>query len=352
MYRISWTYTGIILIALLQPWSLFAQIGGGHTYDFLNLTYSARLVGIGGENISTFDDDVSLALNNPSLLNDSMHKHAAISFSTYLAGIKYGYASYSHTLKKIGSFHAGVQYVNYGTLQGADEFGNLTQTFSANDLVIIVGGARELKRRVRLGANMKYISSNPATGFGYNSSGLAWDIGAHYRSKNELFSAGISIQNLGLQLTTYTGTPEKEPLPFEITMGVSNKLKYMPLRFSVTFVHLQKPQLIFEDPDKPKELDLNGEVIQARNQWVDNLFRHTVFGGEFLLGPALRLRFGYNHLRARELRAENRSGFTGFSLGLGFRVKRLAFDYGYSSYGISSLFQAHQFGLLLNLAKE
>ncbi|MEM6763985.1 MAG: type IX secretion system protein PorQ [Bacteroidota bacterium] len=329
--------------------SIYAQIGGRHVYDFLNLAPSARLNSLGGVNVSLMDDDVHMAAVNPALANDSMHKHVALSWTNYLVDIGYGYTGYSHTIEGVGSLHGGIQFISYGELQGADEFGNLTGTFNANELAAIVGMSREIGP-FRYGANLKFIQSN--LGGGFTSNGLALDLGGAYTSKSGLFQAGLAFQNIGFQLTPYVEGGNTEPLPFEIVMGISQKLKYMPLRFSVTLVHLETPRLVFDDPDAPMERDLNGNVIESEAGFADKLFRHVVFGGEFLLGKALRLRFGYNHMRRQELRAENRGGFTGFSLGAGVKIKRFSLDYGYASYGINNAFQAHQFSMLLNLQKS
>ncbi|MEZ4774317.1 MAG: type IX secretion system protein PorQ [Bacteroidia bacterium] len=339
-----------ILISLLTLFGgyLPAQIGGRHVYDFMNLSPSARLVSLGGVNISTLDDDLNFATQNPALMTDSMHQKATLSFSRYLAGIRYGYAGYSHTVEGVGSFHTGIHYVNSGEMQGADIFGNLTQTFYANELVWYMGYSRAWDR-FRYGANLKFISST--LGPGFTSTGLAIDLGGSYMGKQELFSAGIVIRNMGTQLSTYTATGGREPLPFEVVIGASNKLRYMPLRFSVTLTNLEHPNLIFEDPNRQPEFDLGGNEIKPPNQTADRIFRHFVFGTEFLLGKSLRLRAGYNHLRRQELRSENRGGFTGFSLGAGIRAKRFALDYGYTSYGVSSDFNTHQISLLLNLEK-
>ncbi|GAB4409962.1 MAG: hypothetical protein OHK0039_13990 [Bacteroidia bacterium] len=328
---------------------LDAQIGGRHVYDFLNLTPSARLVALGGINVSTLDDDPNLATMNPALLNEAMHRHATLSFSNYLAGIRYGYAGYSHHFEGIGTFHSGIQYMNSGEMQGADEFGNLTNTFYANELVWMVGYARTW-RHFRYGSNLKFISSTLAPG--YSSAGLALDLGGSYRGPEELFSAGVVVRNAGLQLSTYVPGASREPLPFELTMGLSNKLRYMPMRFSITATNLDHPRLIYRDPNPEPVFDLAGNPVEPRNVWVDNIFRHAVFSTEFLLGDFMRLRAGYNHLRRQELRSQNRSGVTGFSFGGGIRARRFAFDYGFGAYGLSNTFFVHQFSLILNFEQR
>ncbi|MEM8890103.1 MAG: type IX secretion system protein PorQ [Bacteroidota bacterium] len=339
---------GLCILALLCLTEVSAQIGGRHVYDFLTLSPSARVVALGGVNISTLDDDVNLAAQNPGLLNDSMHRQATLSWSNYLTDIKYGYAAYAHTFEKIGTVHMGVQFLDYGTLQGADVFGNLTGEFSAGEYAVYIGAARSYKR-FSYGANLKFISST--LGPGYTSAGVALDLGGSYYSKSRLFSAGLVVKNMGTQLSTYIGNANREPLPFEIQAGISNKLKYMPLRFSITASNLDQFDLIYEDPNAEPVFDLAGNEVPPKDQTIDGIFRHFVFGTEFLLGRNLRLRGGYNHLRRRELASENRGGLTGFSMGIGIRVKRIAFDYGFSSYGVNSRFQAHQFSLAYNLKK-
>jgi hypothetical protein len=343
--KISIFYSLMLLGICLQ-----AQIGGRHVYDFLNLTPTGRIVALGGINVSTMDDDPNQAAMNPGLLNDSMHNHLSLSFSNYLAGINYGYTSYAYHREGIGTFHTGIQYVNYGSMIEADPFGNITGEFSAGELAWMVGYGRNWQNRLFYGANLKFISSKLAPGF--NSVGLALDLGAAYRSKDKLFSAGLAIQNLGSQLTTYSEGEGRAPLPFEIVAGVSQKLRYMPLRFSITTTHLQRPNLIYRDPNPVPQFDLAGNPVDPPNQLADRIFRHFVFSAEFLIGDFLRLRGGYNHLRRQELRSPNRAGMTGFSLGAGLRINRIVFDYGFASYGLQNAFQIHQFSLIYRLGER
>jgi hypothetical protein len=181
---------------------------------------------------------------------------------------------------------------------------------------------------------------------------MALDLGSSYRSKDSLFSAGLMVRNMGAQFTTYTPTGAREGLPFEVVAGVSNRLRYMPMRFSVTLIHLEHPNLLFDDPDAEPELDLNGNLIEPGPRIADRIFRHFVFSTEFYLGSFLRLRAGYNHLRRQELRSQNRGGATGFSFGVGIRASRFAFDYGFSSFGVRSSFNVSNFSLSIDLNRR
>ncbi len=333
------------------PLVLQAQIGGRALFDFLRLTPSARIASMGGINVSTMDDDVNFGYQNPALVNDSMNNRLALSYANYISDVGYGYTAFSKTYDKIGSFHAGLHYVTYGTMQGADERGNLTGEFGASNLALVVGLSRRFQQ-FRYGASLKFIYSTLASGYSSQFVGIAGDFGGAYESKSKLFMAGITVKNVGLSLTTPPVGGEREGLPFELQMGITNKLKYMPLRFSITTSNLEHPNLIFEDPNAEQEFDLSGNPIKKKDPLLDKIARHFIFGGEFLLGKGLRLRGGYNHIRRQELRSDRRAGMSGFSLGFGLRVSKFAFDYGYSSFGASSEFNTHQFSLILNLNKK
>ncbi|HKK78520.1 MAG TPA: hypothetical protein VJ933_02780, partial [Phaeodactylibacter sp.] len=102
----------LLLTALLSTaGSLHAQIGGLHTYEFMNLSPSARITALGGNLITVRDDDANLALGNPAALNERMHQQVSVNHSFHVAGISHGYASYAHHLEGPGlTSHLGVQY--------------------------------------------------------------------------------------------------------------------------------------------------------------------------------------------------------------------------------------------------
>ncbi len=336
----------ILLLYLISSEGIRAQIGGKYTYDFLNLSPAPRVTALGGVNISTLDDDLNMGYQNPALVNDSMHHRITLSYTDYLADIHFGYAGYSRSWKGIGSFHVGMNYVNYGTMQETDPFGTILGEFTAGEWAFVAGGASAVGP-FRYGAHLKVVHSRLAEEF--SSWGIATDIGAAFLHPNKLFTAGVVVRNAGVQLSTYVDEASREPLPLQVIVGISNKLKYMPLRLSVTAIHLENPTLVQVDPNAPPEFDLNGEIIDQEPAFSDKIFRHLVFGGEFLLGNAMRLRAGYNHMRRQELRSENRGGLTGFSFGVGIRINRFMIDYGYASYGINSLFNTNQFGINIDL---
>ncbi|MCB0561385.1 MAG: type IX secretion system protein PorQ [Phaeodactylibacter sp.] len=341
------TFAIITLIFTAGPTA--AQIGGLNTYEFLNLSPSARVSALGGNLITVRDDDANLALANPSLLNESMHQQLAFSHSFHVAGISHGYASYAHHFSKPGlTGHAGVQYVNYGSFDQTDELGQKLGTFKAAEYAINFGASKQVYDRLALGANLKAITSQLE---GYSSFGLAADLAGVYFDTSSNFTATVVFRNIGTQLAAYQdGNPE--PLPFEIQLGVSKRLRYLPFRFSIVYRHFNRWNILYDDPNAEPSTLFFGEVNTERSKssiWFDNFFRHFVFNGEFLFGKKdnFRLRFGYNHFMRKELSVDNFGSLAGFSFGAGIKVNRFRIDYGYSAFHLGG--GLNHFGVSTNL---
>lgn len=338
-----------IFTLILSIGPISAQIGGINTYEFLNLSPSARVSALGGNLITVRDDDANLALANPSLLNEGMHQQLAFSHSFHVAGISHGYASYAHHFAKAGlTGHAGVQYISYGTFDQTDELGQTLGAFKAAEYAINLGAARQVYDRLAVGANLKAITSQLE---GYSSFGLVTDLAGVYFDTARNFTATMVFRNVGGQLSTYQ-EDNPEPLPFEIQVGVSKRLRYLPFRFSIIYRHLNRWNILYDDPNAEPSTLFFGEVDTERSKssiWFDNFFRHFVFNGEFLFGKKdnFRLRVGYNHFMRKELSVDNFGSLAGFSFGAGIKVNRFRIDYGYSAFHQAG--GLNHFGLSTNL---
>ena len=321
---------GLFSISLLAQ----APIGGKHVYEFLNLSPSARVTGLGGNLITVKDDDVALALHNPSALNPSMHTQLSFNHNFHMAGINNGYVSYGHHIKKWdATIHGGLQYLSYGTFDAADEFGNITGTFKASEYAFVGGIGKQLYEKLSVGANMKFITSQLES---YNSIGMVADFGAFYQDTSGTFSLSLVMKNVGAQFTKYG--ENRESVPFDLQIGLSKRLKHLPLRFSVIYHNLHRWNILYDDPNSEETPSfLGGTEPQTQSDFslfVDNLFRHLIFNAEFLLGKKenFRLRVGYSHFHKKEFSIENYRSMAGFTLGFGFKVNRFRIEYGRNFY--------------------
>ena len=337
-----------LLLAALTYLPLSAQIGGGDTYQFLLLPPSPRVTALGGTAIAIQDDDLSLAYQNPAALSSSIDNHLAFNIGFLPGGISNSYAAYGrHVDAWNTTFHISNQNIGYGDFDATDEFGNINGTFSAQENALTIGAARQYSERLTFGANVRLVSSRLES---YQSVGIATDLAAMYRDTASRFTATLVVQQLGAQLTTYQ--EERESLPLEIQFGISKRLKYLPFRFGITAIKLQQWNLIYDDPNLA---DTEGSIFDTPTEdsdlelFVGNVFRHLVFNGEFLFGARenFRLRFGYNHLRRRDLSVDRLRSLAGFSFGAGFKINRFRVSYGYSSYHLAG--GLHHLGIGLNI---
>jgi len=145
--------------------------------------------------------------------------------------------------------------------------------------------------------------------------------------------------HIGTQLSSYAGT--REPMPTNVQLALSKRLKHMPFRFTVTAHHLNRWDLQYDNPFDDDGTFIIGETpasTESNRSTVDNIFRHLIFSGEFLLGKAenLRLRLGYNHMIKQDLSVTtNSASFAGFFFGFGLKVSKFRFDYGRGVYHIA-----------------
>ena len=311
---------------------VFAQLGGNATYQFLNLMSSPRQAALGGKIITNVDYDVTQGLYNPATINLEMDNQLALNYANYLGDISYGTAAYAYTIdRRVQTFHAGITYVNYGSFDGYDENGNSTGTFTGNETALSFGYAFQIGfSDFYAGANIKLISSKLEQ---YSSLGGALDFGLIYINEYLEFNAALAIRNLGTQFTTYAGL--NEPLPFEIDLGFSQKLKNVPIRWHLTFENLQQWPIAAANPARVTT-ELSGNQTQEELGFLSQLIRHTLVGAELFPDRGFNIRLGYSFRRAEELRILEQRNFSGLSFGIGIKFNKLRFSYTHARYSSAS----------------
>jgi hypothetical protein len=307
--------------------SSFSQTGGDNIYEFLNLTHSGLVSSLGGSNVSIHGNNLNLAYHNPALLNSGMNKTLALNYVNYFAGINYGLAMYSQSYQRTGNFAVGLTYLNYGSFTEADASGIITGNFSAAEYAFSIIYSREIDSLITIGVNFKPVLSHLDK---YTSFGLAFDIGAAWHSRSNLFSAGLVIKNAGYQITTYAGEPQQK-LPFEIQAGVSQSLAHAPLRFSLTLKHLEKFDLTHQYTEPVSTVNR----IPVSSEFVENIMRHIILGAELIPHKNFYFCGGYNFQRRRELQVNSKVATIGFSWGFGINTSWLDIEFGRATYHLA-----------------
>jgi hypothetical protein len=323
-----------------------AQLGGTSTYQFITLQPNARIAAMGGTAISLNDNDMNLAVQNPSLLREEMNNQITYNHVFLFDGISSGYAGFSKHAKDIGTFAAGIQYITYGDFTETTASGDVVGTFSAGEYCMNVGYGKKLSEEFSVGGQLKVIYSSLA---GYTSFGLATDIGATYDNEKKLLTLAATVNNLGRQLKTYTNGNSEE-LPLNMRLAFTKKFAHNPFRFTIVANHLEKPgKLLYQNLEKPglsKDLE-TGEVIPEKFNIGTKTLAHLTFGSEILLGKHFYVGLAYNYLKRWEMKLEERGGFAGFSWGFGLRISKFQLAYGNTGYFVGH--GTNHFSFIFNL---
>jgi hypothetical protein len=336
----------LFLVIIFYSSISFSQIGGKSTYQFLNLINSPRQAALGGKIITIYDYDVNQANFNPATINPEMDNRLSLNYGSYFGEVTYGTASYAYTYDRhVQTFQAGVNYVNYGNIDGYDELGNPTASFTGSEIALSLGYAYNVPfTDLHLGASAKLISSTLES---YQSYGGALDLGAIYIDEKNDINYAFVIRNLGTQFKAYNEINEK--LPLEIIAGISQELENVPVRWHLTLENLQQWNLAFSNPNRAQGT-LDGQVIEEEVSFLNNALRHVILGAELMPKKGFNIRLGYNFRRAQELKLEEQRSFSGISVGFGLKMGKLKFDYSHSRYTLAG--NTSLFGLSINFAEQ
>ncbi len=334
-------YLYIILLTVIAQ-SVGAQRGGESTYDFLNLTNSARVAALGGSNVSITDNDINLAYHNPALLKKEMDETFVLNFVPYMSSINYGYVGFAKYYESVGTFSFGIHNINYGDFKRTNDLGEEMGIATAAEYSFNLTYARQLSPTLSMGLTAKPIYSKLDI---YNSFGVAADFGIHYHKAEKNFSFGIVLKNVGSQITSYNNIQEN--MPSDLQIGLTKKLAHAPFRFSLTFQNLldltYTPYVT--DDSNNSELGIETDKVDV----ADNVMRHMVMGLEFMPSKNFHVDFGYNHRRRKELGYQERMSTAGFSWGFGFKVYKFLFSYGSARYHLGGA--SNHFSISTNLSK-
>lgn len=309
----------------------YSQIDSQKAFSFVDIPSASRVSAFGGVAISIKDADLGLANGNPALLNPLMDNQALFSYSLFLAGSGYGFFAYAKDIENIGTFSMNFTFLDYGSFDETDYSGQVIGQFRAKETAINLSGSRMVAERLSAGAQLKFLFSNLAQ---YSAFGMGADLGLTYHIEEEYLTTSLLFKNMGAQLSSYYDGAEKAPLPFNIQLAVSKRMKHAPFRLMLTLDNLQKWDLTYTDPNLIGKKDpLTGEPIEIKeSSFGDKLMRHVIFGGEILIGDVVQVQIAYNYRRRAELKVSGNPGMSGLSFGLGAKIKSINLSYSLANY--------------------
>ena len=326
-------FLAILLWAVLLPMGAFAQVAGMNTLSVLDLSASARTSALGMNYLAVWDRDFNVATDNPSLIDKRFANDLTFNYVGLFSGSNFASISYGFEKGRLGAFVVGLRCNSYGRFEGYDEAEQYEGRFSAADYALNVAWGLPIDSNFSVGASLSPVLSSYEQ---YTGLAIAMNVAGSYVSDSKQFAATVMARNIGAQILTFDGTTES--IHFELGAAMSYKLENAPFRLYFSANELQKWNLRYEDPLYPTTSEdlFTGEVATQSPiaAFADNLFRHLNAGIELSLGKAFFARLGYSYRKAAETRSVSLTSLntSGFSFGVGFRVKGIDIAYSRNNY--------------------
>lgn len=309
-----------ILLAVAIAFALCAPAlrAAPTAFSFLKFVSSARAAGLSGSFV-TFENDASSLYYNPATIWTVETKPLSVTFFKHVLDINSGNAAYVFNVPDVGKFAVSAVFSSYGSFNRSDVQGNVLGDFGAQDVAFGGSFSNEIDSNFYYGVTLKFLYSGLDD---LSSTAFAVDAGLFYKLKDGRTNLGVSILNAGAQLSTFDGSAAR--LPLDVRLGVSHRMKGMPLLVNASIHHLADPDTKFLER-----------------------FRNFSVGGELSLGEYIKLRLGYDNYFRNFTGAEQNKGLTGISLGAGIATDKISLDYGLA--GLGSSISVHRFSVNLEI---
>ena len=281
------------------------------TFHFLSLPKSTHIAALGGENISILEDELGNALHNPALLSTVSNHTITLSYMNYMTGVNAGSAAYAFTSKEHLTWAFTGEFLSYGKMTQTDEQGTVLGSFSAKD--ILLGGlfCYDFNTRWSGGVRLDLIYAHYEQ---FTALAMDVNLGLNYYHEEKEVSVSLQAAHIGAELKTFDNVREK--LPFDLTLGVSKDLRFIPVRLSLTMRHLT---------------DWTSSTNQKESAGK-KLLNHLIVGIDIKPIQSFYIALGYNFQRADEFSLEGNSRWAGVSCGAGLQLKRIKFGAAYAKY--------------------
>ena len=308
-----------ILFALSMALVGFAAIAdnGSTAYEFLNVSPSSRVYGLGGHNLTIIDDDINLVEQNPALLGPEFDRQLGVGYMRYLGNSNFMNAAFGNGINDRSAWAVRVQYFGYGKMTAAEPDGTITGTFSPSDVAVTGVYSHDINERWRGGIAVKFISSSYES---YSAFAICSDLGVNYFDDESDLSLSLVLKNLGGQVKKFN--EEYNIVPWDIQMGVSKGLSSVPLRISVTATNLRRWKLPYMDRE---DKNSTTSALVEKSSFMGNLFRHLTFGVELLPSEKFYIGLGYDYRTRSDMATYSRNFLSGFSLAAGLKTSSLGF---------------------------
>lgn len=191
-----------------------AAESGSSAAAFLKIGVGARAVGMGEAQAAVAEGPDALYWNPAGL---AAYDRGAVSFThnEWLEDVRYEYLGLSYPLLNVGTFAFTAGRVSMGEIEGRNEMGDPTGTFSASDMVLSLGYARRMWDFLSVGAGAEYVTEKIEN---ESASAFAGTVGATVDTPLSGLAAGVSASNIGGELKFIE---VGDPLPLVVRGGLA-----------------------------------------------------------------------------------------------------------------------------------
>lgn len=255
-------------------------------------------------------------------------------------------------INKRSAVGASLTYFTLGKIEHTDDQGNTRGEFRPNEFVIDATYSMKLSDYMALGATARFIHDDLTQGLDVEqmttkaANGLAADVGLYYQqdiNKNQQIAAALTISNLGSKLSYSDDDTENEFLPANIRIG--SRYTYEVDDYNKINLLLDLNKLLVPTPplwnsedstwigayENRADYRQTSSVMGALMSFTDapgglseELREISVsVGAEYWYSNAVAARLGYFY----EHKTKGARQY--ITLGVGFRAKRLEFDFSY-----------------------
>ncbi|MDD2513466.1 MAG: PorV/PorQ family protein [Proteiniphilum sp.] len=272
-------------------------------FNTLKISYSARANAMGLAQTGMAINPDAMQFNPAALLN-LPQKAFSTTYMNYFLDANGGNVQVLLPRDKYQAYGFYLNYLNMGSMDrteisSTNELKETGETFGAQNIILGFSTARWMNQYIDLGATAKIIYDQIDN---ESASALLLDAGMIHHPANEKIKVGLSIRNLGKQISYYTSENYHEKLPLVLAAGIA-----------YTF----NPKLLVTvELNKASGQDFSGRI-----------------GSEYKLDDSFDLRAGYK-TNAEDWRTGGSWEWTsGISLGAGWSWNKFQVDYSLSSYG-------------------
>ena len=258
-------------------------------------------------------------------------------------------------INKRSAVGASLTYFTLGKIEHTDDQGNTRGEFRPNEFVIDATYSMKLSDYMALGATARFIHDDLTQGLDVEqmttkaANGLAADVGLYYQqdiNKNQQIAAALTISNLGSKLSYSDDDTENEFLPANIRIG--GRYTYEVDDYNKINLLLDLNKLLVPTPplwnsedstwigayenraDYRQTSSVMGALMSLTDapgglsEELKELREISVsVGAEYWYSNAVAARLGYFY----EHKTKGARQY--ITLGVGFRAKRLEFDFSY-----------------------